>query len=56
MTDIIKATTQIDPVSGSLNTPIHLSSTFNQVSFDDFGEFDYARSGNPTRNDGRDAA
>ncbi len=50
ITDIIKATTQIDPVTGSLNTPIHLSSTFNQVSFDDFGEFDYARSGNPTRN------
>ncbi|MDR3190592.1 MAG: aminotransferase class I/II-fold pyridoxal phosphate-dependent enzyme [Lactobacillaceae bacterium] len=49
MTKIIAATTKPDPLSGAINTPLHLSSTFNQISFDEFGEFDYARSGNPTR-------
>jgi len=49
MTKIITATTKHDPVSGAINAPLHLSSTFNQKSFDEFGEFDYARSGNPTR-------
>ncbi|WP_390410150.1 trans-sulfuration enzyme family protein [Lacticaseibacillus jixiensis] len=54
-TKIIKATTVKDPVSGAVNTPIHLSSTFNQADFDHFGEFDYARSGNPTRKVGEAA-
>ncbi|KRM86543.1 trans-sulfuration enzyme family protein [Lacticaseibacillus thailandensis] len=48
-TKIIKATTVADPVSGAVNTPIQLSSTFNQASFDNFGKYDYSRSGNPTR-------
>ncbi|WDF82489.1 aminotransferase class I/II-fold pyridoxal phosphate-dependent enzyme [Lacticaseibacillus pabuli] len=48
-TKIIKKTTVADKTSGAVNTPIYLSSTFNQESFDHFGEFDYARSGNPTR-------
>ncbi|MBL8888052.1 MAG: PLP-dependent transferase, partial [Phycisphaerales bacterium] len=30
-------------------TPIYLSSTFDQESATAFGEFDYSRSGNPTR-------
>lgn len=34
---------------GAVNVPIYLSSTFHQESIDEFGEFDYARSGNPTR-------
>ena len=34
---------------GAVNVPIYLSSTFHQQSIDEFGEFDYARSGNPTR-------
>lgn len=54
-TKIIKATTVADKESGAVNTPIHLSSTFNQVDFDHFGEFDYARSGNPTRKVAEDA-
>ena len=48
-TKIIKATTVQDPATGAVNTPIQLSSTFNQASFDEFGKFDYSRSGNPTR-------
>lgn len=35
--------------TGAVNVPIYLSSTFHQPSFDDFGPFDYSRSGNPTR-------
>ncbi len=54
-TTIIKATTVADKESGAVNTPIQLSSTFNQTDFDHFGEFDYARSGNPTRKVAEDA-
>ena len=34
---------------GAVNVPMYLSSTVHQESMDDFGEYDYARSGNPTR-------
>ena len=34
---------------GAVNVPMYLSSTFHQESMDEFGEYDYARSGNPTR-------
>lgn len=34
---------------GAVNVPIYLSSTFHQESIDEFGAYDYARSGNPTR-------
>lgn len=34
---------------GAVNVPIYLTSTFHQESLETFGEFDYARSGNPTR-------
>ncbi|MFD1440124.1 trans-sulfuration enzyme family protein [Lacticaseibacillus hegangensis] len=54
-TKIIKVTTVADPVSGAVNVPIQLSSTFNQPDFDQFGEFDYSRSGNPTRKAGEAA-
>lgn len=54
-TDIIQAATTHDPLSGAVNTPIQLSSTFNQPDFDNFGHFDYARSGNPTRESGEQA-
>lgn len=39
----------VDPQTGAVNVPIHLSSTYHQPSFDEFGPFDYSRSGNPTR-------
>lgn len=35
--------------TGAVNVPIYLSSTFHQESFDNFGPYDYSRSGNPTR-------
>ncbi|MGY3742711.1 trans-sulfuration enzyme family protein [Leuconostoc inhae] len=54
-THVIQATTTHDPISGAINTPIQLSSTFNQPDFDHFGHFDYARSGNPTRESGEAA-
>lgn len=38
-----------EKATGAVNTPIYLSSTFHQQSFDHLGPFDYTRSGNPTR-------
>ncbi|RKA28498.1 Cystathionine beta-lyase MetC [Listeria monocytogenes] len=48
-TAVIKASLGIDKETGALNTPIHLSSTFHQHDFDNYHAYDYARSGNPTR-------
>lgn len=50
-TTIIHASTRGDfeQKSGAVNVPIYLSSTFHQESFDEFGPYDYSRSGNPTR-------
>lgn len=41
--------TGVDLRTGAVNVPIYLSSTFHQESIDEFGPFDYSRSGNPTR-------
>src|SRR3954453_7477916 len=38
-----------DPQTGAVVPPIHLSSTFVQPGAGEWGEFDYSRSGNPTR-------
>ncbi|MGX4764008.1 aminotransferase class V-fold PLP-dependent enzyme [Holzapfeliella sp. JNUCC 72] len=48
-TKVIKSTAKPDPKTGAVNPPIYLSSTFQQPGLDDFGQWDYARSGNPTR-------
>lgn len=40
---------KVDPETGAVNVPIHLSSTFHQFAIDQFGKYDYSRSGNPTR-------
>jgi len=48
-TELIHGGNPIDPEHGSLSHPLYLSSTFAQHSFDHFGRYDYARSGNPTR-------
>lgn len=40
---------QIDPATGAVVPPIHLASTFRQPGAGKWGEFDYSRSGNPTR-------
>lgn len=38
-----------DPGTGAVVPPIHLASTFVQPGAGEWGEFDYSRSGNPTR-------
>jgi cystathionine beta-lyase len=40
---------KVDPHTGAVSVPIQHASTFHQFSFDDFGSYDYSRSGNPTR-------
>jgi cystathionine gamma-lyase len=37
------------PTTGAVVAPIHLASTFVQPGAGEWGEFDYSRSGNPTR-------
>jgi cysteine-S-conjugate beta-lyase len=48
-TELIHGGNPIDPEHGSVSHPIYLSATFAQHSLDHFGRYDYARSGNPTR-------
>ncbi len=38
-----------DPQTGAVVPPLHLSSTFVQPCAGEWGEYDYSRSGNPTR-------
>ncbi len=40
---------EVDPQTGAVVPPIHLASTFRQPGAGKWGEFDYSRSGNPTR-------
>ncbi|TWT51166.1 Cystathionine beta-lyase [Rubripirellula amarantea] len=40
---------EVDPSTGAVVPPIHLASTFRQPGAGEWGEFDYSRSGNPTR-------
>lgn len=40
---------EIDPSTGAVVPPIHLASTFRQPGAGEWGQFDYSRSGNPTR-------
>jgi cystathionine beta-lyase/cystathionine gamma-synthase len=40
---------QRDPATGAVVPPIHMASTFVQPGSGKWGEFDYSRSGNPTR-------
>lgn len=39
----------VDKITGALSIPIYQASTFHQDDIDNPGEFDYSRSGNPTR-------
>lgn len=38
-----------DPATGAVVPPVHLATTFVQPGAGEWGEFDYSRSGNPTR-------
>jgi cystathionine beta-lyase/cystathionine gamma-synthase len=40
---------EIDPTTGAVVPPVHFASTFRQPAAGKWGEFDYSRSGNPTR-------
>ena len=48
-TRIIHNGHEVDPHTRAVGVPIHQVSTFHQDSLDHFGKYDYARSGNPTR-------
>jgi cystathionine gamma-synthase len=39
----------VDPMTGAVNTPVYLSSTFKQDGVGEHRGFEYARSGNPSR-------
>ncbi|MBD8067476.1 cystathionine beta-lyase [Bacillus sp. PS06] len=48
-TNLLHNKHKFDPATGAVSVPIQHASTFHQSKFDQFGEFDYSRSGNPTR-------
>lgn len=48
-TKLLHGTSCFDPVTGAASTPIYQASTFHQADLDRPGAYDYARSGNPTR-------
>lgn len=48
-TKLLHNTHKIDQSTGAVSVPIQHSSTFHQYSFDEFGDYDYARGSNPTR-------
>ena len=40
---------QVDPATGAVVPPVHFASTFRQPAAGEWGQYDYSRSGNPTR-------
>lgn len=48
-TKILHTGHEIDVQTGGVSIPIHHASTFKQAKCDQFGAYEYARSGNPTR-------
>ncbi|MGE4497009.1 MAG: PLP-dependent aspartate aminotransferase family protein [Deferribacterales bacterium] len=48
-TRLVHTGCDIDPHTGALSVPLIHASTFRQKSVTEFGEYDYSRSGNPTR-------
>ncbi|MGL5150685.1 MAG: trans-sulfuration enzyme family protein [Clostridium sp.] len=48
-TSLVHGEGLVDRETGALNTPIYQSSTFHQYDINNFGKYDYSRSGNPTR-------
>jgi cystathionine beta-lyase len=49
-TKVLHTGHEIDPATGAVSIPVYQASTFKQPSVENFGPYDYARSGNPTRN------
>ncbi len=50
-TEILHAAAARDEHTGALSVPVHHASTFHQVDIDEPQEWEYSRSGNPTRNE-----
>lgn len=48
-TKLIHNGNEIDKNTGAISIPIYQTSTFHQFDIDNFGRYDYSRSGNPTR-------
>jgi cysteine-S-conjugate beta-lyase len=48
-TNLLHNKYKLDPQTGAVSVPIQHASTFHQADIDSFGKYDYARSGNPTR-------
>lgn len=48
-TKLIHNGNEVDPYTGALSIPIYQASTFHQPNIENLGKYDYARSGNPTR-------
>ncbi|PRO65969.1 cystathionine beta-lyase [Alkalicoccus urumqiensis] len=48
-TSLLHSKHKTDPANGAVSVPIQHASTFDQPDIDDFGRYDYARGGNPTR-------
>lgn len=46
---LIHSEGSIDKLTGALSTPIYQASTYHQFDIENFGKYDYSRSGNPTR-------
>ncbi len=54
-TELLHGPLDRDAATGAVSPPIYQTSTFAQPSFDQFGKYDYSRSGNPTRDALEDA-
>ena len=48
-TKILHGEGNIDKNTGALSVPIYQTSTYHQFDINNFGKYDYSRSGNPTR-------
>lgn len=48
-TRILHTGNEIDPDTGAVSVPIYHASTYKQKKADEFGSYQYSRSGNPTR-------
>lgn len=48
-TRLIHGSHAIDPATGAVSIPVYQTATFAQKSVDHFSQYDYSRSGNPTR-------
>ncbi|MFE7494073.1 PLP-dependent transferase, partial [Bacillus velezensis] len=48
-TQLVHNPFKTDGATGAVSVPIQHASTFHQSSFEEFGTYDYSRSGTPTR-------